>query len=141
MTRKTKIRMAAGAAVLVAFAAAGLVAVAGAAEARVAQVQLYSDWNHGDQHRSMNRWESNLEDNRWTNGRPMNNSISSITNTTTEYMCFYAEPNQQHLLVSLAPHQDSEYVGSQANDKISSFKPCPKHGSGAGTVRARLAEP
>lgn len=57
-------------------------------------------------------------------GSYMNDSITSIANETSDQYCFYRDAEYRGLLLCVGPYSANPNVGRDANDQISSFRPC-----------------
>jgi hypothetical protein len=130
MGRKPKVRVAAAATVATVAAAAGLIAVAGSPDAAAPRVTIYSYSKFNGLVSTLYTWDDDLGNNTWRDGSRMNNSISSIKNTTNYRMCFYPGyhfgtkiPNGTNHVLQMMPGTELRFLGDMDNT-ISSLRPC-----------------
>ena len=100
--------------------AAGLLAAPTPAFASGNYIQVFKDANYSGPYAWINQDDSNLTDNRFTDGTNVNDQISSIKNASDRQVCFYRHTNYVGDLFCLRPGYEWAWVGSTNNDAISS---------------------
>jgi len=106
--------------------AAGLLVNPSPAAAASTTVYLWQDINFTGYSVAHYTWDSNFSGETYSGGGApgLNDSVSSIWNTSDYRECFYRDANFSGLVLTVNAGQQVLWVGAGANDNISSMQPC-----------------